>query len=183
MSGHLDIWSSFGSSWYSIRCTPSRGIRWQWMVLYQVILTFGHPVGQADIQSDVALSRGFWCQEQYYIRSSWQLVILLVRLTFSQMYLLGRGIWWPRMVLHQVVLIFGHPDRSGWYSVIHTPQGRGHLMDESMVLNQVIWTFGSSFGSSWHSIRCTPCTGNWSPRIVQCQGILTFGHPMGQADI
>ena len=30
------------------------------MVLSQVILTFGHPLHQADIQSDVASSRGIW---------------------------------------------------------------------------------------------------------------------------
>ena len=35
-----------------LRCTPGRGIWWLAMVLHQVILTFGHPLGQNDIQSD-----------------------------------------------------------------------------------------------------------------------------------
>ena len=45
---------------HSVRCSPSRGIWWPRMVLYQVILTFGHLMGQADIKSDVSPSRGIW---------------------------------------------------------------------------------------------------------------------------
>ena len=33
---------------------------WPRMVVLEVILTFGHPLGQADIQSDVPQSRGIW---------------------------------------------------------------------------------------------------------------------------
>ena len=40
----------------SVRFTPSRGICWPRAVLHQVILTFGYPFGQADIQSDVLFS-------------------------------------------------------------------------------------------------------------------------------
>ena len=43
-----------------VRCTPSRGIWWPRAVLHQVIFTFGDPLGQADIQSDVPPSRDIW---------------------------------------------------------------------------------------------------------------------------
>ena len=58
MSGYLDSWLSFGSDWLSFRHTPSRNIQWPRMVLPQVILMFGYPLGQADFQSDIPPSRG-----------------------------------------------------------------------------------------------------------------------------
>ena len=54
--------------------------------------TFGKPLGQADLQSDIPcpLVDASSGQEQYYIRSAWHLVSLWVRLTFSQMYSPGQ---------------------------------------------------------------------------------------------
>ena len=57
-----------GSSRPELRCTPSRGIYWPRVILHQVSLTFGQPLGQADFQSDDPPLQTSSGQEQYYIR-------------------------------------------------------------------------------------------------------------------
>ena len=50
---------------------PSRGIWWPRAVLHQASLTFGEPLGQADIQSDIPPVEASGGHKQYYIRSLW----------------------------------------------------------------------------------------------------------------
>ena len=64
-------------------------------------------IGHIDLWSDVPPIESSSDQEWYYITSACHLVSLWVRLTCSQMYPPGKGIWWPRAVLHQVNLTFG----------------------------------------------------------------------------
>ena len=52
-SGQLDIWSAFGSLTFGQMYSPGRGIEWPRVVLCEVRLTFGQPLGQADLSSDV----------------------------------------------------------------------------------------------------------------------------------
>ena len=52
----VDIFVKFLGLWSDI--LPSRGIWWPVVVLHQVSLTFGKPLGQADLWSDVPPSRG-----------------------------------------------------------------------------------------------------------------------------
>ena len=53
--------SDIRSAWPLQSDVPlGRGILWPRTVLHHVILTFGYPLGQADIQSDVPPSRGIW---------------------------------------------------------------------------------------------------------------------------
>ena len=51
--GQYDMWLAFGSGYPKLRCTPSTGIWWPGAVLCQVTLTFGEPLGQAALQSDL----------------------------------------------------------------------------------------------------------------------------------
>ena len=69
-SGQLDIYRykvslTFTVTHTQIRCTPSRGIWWPRAVLCHVILTFGYPLGQADIQLDVPPIEASGGQEWY----------------------------------------------------------------------------------------------------------------------
>ena len=154
---------------------------------------------------------GGW--ELYYIRLSWHLVILWVRLTFSQLYLLGRGISWPWMVLSQVILTFVHHlGQADIQSDVPQVEASGAKSSTTSGYPD-IWV---SFGLGWHSGRCTSlveasggqewyyiksywylvigceadiqsnitfCRGISWPRMVLNQVILTFVHPLGQADI
>ena len=53
---------------------PSWGIWWLIAVIYQVIWTFGYPLGQAGIQSDIPLQvQASGGQDWYNIRSGWYL--------------------------------------------------------------------------------------------------------------
>ena len=57
------------------------------------------------------------CEKWYYCRWAWHVTSLWVRLLFCQIYpslpntpsmLPGRGIWWPRVVLTEVLLTWAH---------------------------------------------------------------------------
>ena len=61
------------------------------------------------------------------------------------MYPPGRGIWWPRVVLHQVSLTF-------------------------TVRCKICLTFTVRYAK----VRCTPHRGIWWPRVVLCHVSLTF---------
>ena len=77
-----------------------RGIQWPRAVLCQVILTFGQPVSQADLQVDVLP----W---QRHLVATTGTKLGLVDLSSDVPP--GRGIWWPGAVLHQVSLTFDQP--------------------------------------------------------------------------
>ena len=79
---------------------PGRGIWWPRLVLHHVSLTFVSlwvRLTFSQMYPQVEASGG---QDRYYVRSASHFVNLWVRLTFSQIYPPGRGIWWPRLVLH-----------------------------------------------------------------------------------
>ena len=54
----------------------------------------------------------------------------------------SRGIWWPRVVLHQVSLTFGQP--------------LGQVYPPVEVSSSQAWYYFWSFGSGWPVVRCTP---------------------------
>ena len=66
MQGHLDILKNAIEN----ALDPGRDIWWSRAVLCKVIMTLGYSLGQADIQSDVALVEESGGQVQDYIRSS-----------------------------------------------------------------------------------------------------------------
>ena len=88
-------------------------------VLHKVSLTFGQPLGQADLQSDYPQGVASSGLDQYYVRSVWHLVSLWFKLTFSQMYPPSRGIVGPRVVLSCVQLTWAQ-----MYPQVEAPGGQ-----------------------------------------------------------
>ena len=139
-----------------------------------------------DIQTySLPLVEATSSQEQYYIRSPWHLEECNWEGTLQSDVPLGRGIWWPRAVLHQVSMTFWRdafekiekPADSQRYPPVEASSGQEQYY----------------IRSSWHLEECNwegtlqsdvPLDrGIWWPRAVLHQVILTFGYPLGQADI
>ena len=188
-SGQLDSWSAFGSDWPSVKHTPIETsseqewyyIRSAWhlvsLELSQVTLTFGQPLGQADLHSNIPPVEASSEQEWYYIRSAWHLVSLgQVTLTFGgplgqadlqSDILPGRGIYgqeqyymrsawhlvslWVRLTFSQMYPLVEASREQEWYCIMSV----SHLVS--------LWVRSAShvvsLWSGWPSVRCTPSTG------------------------
>ena len=89
----------------------------------------------------------------------------------------GRGIWWPRAILHKVNLTFwGMQVRGQWTvrctSLVQVSGGQEeHYIRSSWlwVILQVRLTFSQTY----------PHSSIWWPRAVLCQVIMTLGYSLG----
>ena len=108
---------------------PSTDISWSRPVLMQLSMTFGQPVGQTDVWSDVPLA-----PSTYY----------------APLMPPGGGIWWPRMVWTWIPLTCNH---ASWVFKRTThPQYRYLVFKSGTTGGQHdMW---SDCGSGWCLVRC-----------------------------
>ena len=150
ITGQLDIWSAFGSGLQSEQ--EQYFVRSAWHLQSDIpssdVPPYKHlmdktrtELGPVDLSSDIPPVEASSDQEQYYVRSEWDVVSLWVRLTWAQMYPLSRGIQWSRAVLPQVSLTCA----VRCTQVRCTPPVEAsHGQDQNWVR------------SSWPELRCTP---------------------------
>ena len=90
----------------NFQCPFCTSVRWTPQAS-QVSLTFGQPLGQADLQSDIPPGRGIWWPRVVLHQVSLTFGLSVGQADIQSVVPPGRGIWWPRVVLHQVSLTFG----------------------------------------------------------------------------